>query len=418
MLTQRSTVPASGTSAQKNRTGCRSSGGLHRRGSTTIASVKVTFVAESFLPQVNGVTNSVLRMLEHLRNTGHDAMVIAPSESDKVPAQYAGFPVHSVPSLGLPGYGDVRVSAATQRSIERLLINHEPDVLHVAAPFAVGYKALLSAAKLHIPSVALYQTQLAAYARRYGVPALEAVFWARLKRAHSLATLNFAPSTHAREQLIAHGIPRVGIWARGVDSVRFHPANRDDELHARWAPNDERIIGYMGRLANEKRVADLAALNDIPNTQIVIVGDGPDRKMLESVLPQAIFTGQQLGESLPRHLASFDLFVHTGDLETFGQAIQEAEASGLPVIAPGRGGPVDLIDPSRTGWLYTPGDLRQMRSHVVDLIGDDAKRAAFGRAARASVEHRTWPFICAQLVQHYEQAIKVGAPRPGLTRIL
>lgn len=227
-----------------------------------------------------------------------------------------------------------------------------------------------------------------------------------------MATINLAPSSYTRDQLIDHGFARVDVWGRGVDTERFNPRKRDQALHDSWTPHGEVVVGYMGRLAAEKQVTDLSVLADLPGTRMVIIGDGPMREELEARLPNAVFVGMKTGDDLPQYLASLDLFVHPGELETFGQAIQEAQASGLATIAPRRGGPIDLIEPSHNGWLYSPGDLADLRHRVVDLVGDDFKRASFGRTARARVENRTWPQISDQLLDHYWAAIELGVKAP------
>ncbi|WP_244632549.1 glycosyltransferase [Microbacterium sp. Se63.02b] len=164
------------------------------------------------------------------------------------------------------------------------------------------------------------------------------------------------------------------------------------------------MIGYVGRLAPEKQVEDLAVLRDIPGTRIVIVGDGPSRTRLESLLPEAVFLGHLDGLALASAMASFDLFVHPGESETFGQTLQEAHASGVPVIATGRGGPLDLVRMGIDGWLYRPGDHADLRMRVADLAGDARKRQAFGAAGHAAVQSRSWASVCDQLLAHYDEA--------------
>ncbi|QCY45805.1 GDP-mannose-dependent alpha-mannosyltransferase [Glutamicibacter creatinolyticus] len=378
---------------------------------STMGGVKVSIVAESFLPHTNGVTNSVLRTLEHLRATGHEAEVIAPAASHAlqrrgrgVPGQYCGFPVRTLPSMSLASYPGVRLAAGPVGVLRRMFHASAPDVVHLASPFVLGWRALRAAGELGLPTVAVYQTEVPAYARPYRVPWLEARLWEHVRAIHLAADLTLAPSTFSRSQLQQLGVGRVKLWRRGVDTALFTPVRRNEQLRQRLAPGGQRIIGYVGRLAAEKQVGDLRVLAGLPGTRLVIVGDGPLRESLQQQLPGAVFPGFLRGIELAEMLASLDLFVHPGQSETFCQTIQEAMASAVPVVAVGRGGPVDLVSSSHNGWLYQPGNLMQLRSQVADLIYDDAKRAAFSAAALESVQERSWGRIGDQLLGHYVAA--------------
>ncbi|HIT75799.1 MAG TPA: glycosyltransferase family 1 protein [Candidatus Avipropionibacterium avicola] len=373
--------------------------------------MRVVVVSESFLPHVNGVTHSVQRLLEHLRVSGHQAVVVAPSYGPDEPTECEGFEVVRLPSLGLPGYREVRVAPAGRSRLERLLVDFAPDVMHLAAPFVTCHPAVQLGRRLGIAMVSIYQTDVPSYAARYQMAAAEPMLWRWVRHLHNLTDLTLAPSRFSADQLSAHGVERVGLWGRGVDTTRFHPGKADRVWRARMAPHGERIILYVGRLAAEKQVEDLAELTTLPGTRLVVIGDGPRRKVLEAQLPDAVFLGQQTGEAVPTAMASADLFVHTGELETFGQTIQEALASGTPVIAPARGGPLDLVRPSHNGWLYPPGDLRTGRQQVQDLLGDERKRQAFATSARAGVTGRTWSAVCDELLGHYRATVSRASSR-------
>lgn len=371
--------------------------------------MKVAIVTESFLPQTNGVVHSVLRVLDHLAERGIEALVIAPHDPADQPTTVAGAEVVGVPSWAFPGYPEVRVATGRHEQLERALASFRPDVVHLASPYVLGWRGVRAANALGIPTIAVYQTDVPSFAVRYGVPWAHRLLSARVRDIHSAATLNLAPSTASMDVLADLGVDRVKLWRRGVDCDRFHPSRRDAALRALLAPRGEKLVGFVGRLAREKQVHDLAALNALPNTRLVIVGDGPERPRLERLLPDAHFTGMLHGDGLPTVMASLDVLVHTGESETFCQVIQEGQASGVPVVSVRSGGPIDLVDHSRTGWLYPPGDLATMVDRVRDLTGDEFKRQAFGRAARASVAGRSWRSICGELIGHYSAAIETYA---------
>jgi phosphatidylinositol alpha 1,6-mannosyltransferase len=370
--------------------------------------MRVAVIAETFLPQMNGVTHSLLRILDHLAQRGDDVLILAPG-ANRQPTTVSGFPVVPLPSFALPSYRDVRLATVGVSRLTRILRRFAPDVIHLASPFVLGWQGVRAAEALGIPTVSVYQTDVPAYATRYGVPAAEPVLWNHVRRLHARSTMTLAPSTSAMTLLADHGVERLSLWGRGVDSARFSPEKRDENLRSSWAAPDERVVGYVGRLAVEKQVDDLRVLQNIPGVRLVIVGDGPLRDSLEAALPAARFAGFLTGDRLASAMASFDVFVHPGESDTFGQTIQEAMASGVPVVATGRGGPIDLVDSSRNGWLYRPGDLADLRARVADLTGDDAKRRAFALSARRSVEFRSWPRLCARLVGHYQEALVAGA---------
>jgi phosphatidylinositol alpha 1,6-mannosyltransferase len=365
--------------------------------------VKVAIVSESFLPHVNGVTGSVVQVLRHLRSTGHDALVIAPGDP---PSTCEGFDVVALPSVGFPGYPQVRVPMVVAGRLVRELTRFAPDVIHLASPFVLGGPVVRAAASLDIPVVAIYQTDVAGFALRYGLTAASNAAWRHIRSIHERAQLTLAPSPTAARDLERHGVPRVQVWPRGVDTSAFSPVHRDAGLRARLAPAGEVLVGFVGRLAAEKQVEDLAVLADLPGVRLVVIGDGPERERLTRRLPGAHFTGVLTGPDLSRAVASLDVVVHPGPYETFCQAVQEAMASGVPVVAVGAGGLLDLVDSSRTGWLYPPGDLRALRAQVADLAGDLTKARAMGETAHQAVRARTWPVVCDRLLHHYDRVAR------------
>jgi phosphatidylinositol alpha 1,6-mannosyltransferase len=358
----------------------------------------VAIVAECFLPEVNGVTNSILRVVEQLERHGHEAVVIAPGVG---PSVYRSTPVERVPGLRLPMYRSLNVGLPTGQ-LRAILRDFAPDVVHLAAPVVLGAAGAVAARSLDIPVVAVYQTDLAGFARRYYLGVASPAVWAWLRWIHRQADLTLAPSTLAAWELRRHGIDPVAIWGRGVDRERFNPSHRNALWRRRLAPDGQVLVGYVGRLAKEKQIHLLTRLRRVRGCRLVVVGDGPARKQLERLLPEAAFLGFCRGDALSQAVASLDVFVHTGAHETFCQSIQEALASGVPVVAPASGGPLDLVRHGDNGWLYPAGKPWLLRGGVETLIASPSLRRDMGVRALASVGGRTWQARFDDLMGHYE----------------
>jgi phosphatidylinositol alpha 1,6-mannosyltransferase len=374
--------------------------------------MRIALVTESFLPDVNGVAQSVVRAAEHLVRRGHSPLVIAPQPPPgaRGPVGELPCPVVRIPSLPMPGYPQIRLGLPTP-ALNAALRGHGTEVVHLASPFVLGAWGAAAAKALRLPAVAVYQTDVAAYARAYRVAMTEHAAWRWIRTVHNSAFRTLAPSTESVAALAGHGVRRVHLWRRGVDDVRFHPRHRSAGLRRALAPHGEVLVGFVGRLAVEKQVHLLAETSRLPGVRLVVVGDGPAAGTLRRALPDAVFLGARHGAQLARIYASLDVFAHTGPYETFGQAVQEAMASGLPVVAPAAGGPLDLVAEGLTGHLVPPYRPEGFTAAIAGLAGDPARRARFGAAARVMVEGRTWAAVGDELIGHYAAALQPAAGR-------
>lgn len=366
--------------------------------------LRVAIVTESFLPSINGVTNSVVRVLESLKAEGHDALIITPT----APApEFMGFPVIRTNRLHFKQFP----VAMPLLNLTSILRGFNPHVVHAAAPFALGRQAIKVSRRLGIPTVAIYQTDIAGYTHRYGIPYLRPIVDRLVAGIHRSATINLAPTQESVDYLRRLAAPEASIWGRGVDLETYNPERKTLpetlKLRERVAPEGGLVVGFVGRLAAEKQVERFAELFDIPGISFLIVGDGPERGRLEDLFAEqpAHFTGKLSGKALANAYAAMDIFVHCGTEETFGQAIQEALASGVPVIAPDRGGPKFLVDSSVTGFLVDPEKENAYRDRVLRLVLDSDLRAGMAESARRSVSGKSWAENNRLLIEHYRAAM-------------
>jgi glycosyltransferase involved in cell wall biosynthesis len=377
--------------------------------------MKIAYFTESLLPHVDGVSRTLAQLFGTLEARGVDFRVHSPF----VPGPEVSWSgrVRPVRFVRFPLYPDYRVSLPWGHRVGRELDAWAPELVHLVSPTPMASWAQRWAARRGVPVVSSFHTHFVSYFRYYGVPALEGFGWGMLRRFYARCARVYAPSRSIIRELESHGIGRLELWSRGMDTRRFSPGFRDPELRrAVGADDDTPVVLLVSRLVKEKDMADLVEMDAVlrgrgARYRLVLVGDGPMRGELEERLPDAHFAGHQTGEALARWYASGDVFVFPSTTETFGNVVTEALASGLPAVVVDRGGPPDQIEPGENGWIARANDPADLADRVESLLRDPEARARMGRRAVASARERDWDAINGRLLDSY--AAVVAAARGG-----
>jgi phosphatidylinositol alpha 1,6-mannosyltransferase len=371
--------------------------------------MRVAYFTESLLPHVDGVSRTLAQLFGFLEGRGVEFRVYSPF----VPGPEVTWSrrVRPVKFVRFPLYPDYRVSLPLGRRIGRELADWAPDLVHLVSPTPMASRAQTWAERNGVPAVSSFHTHFVSYFRYYGVPALEPFGWRMLRRFYARCRRVYAPSDSIIAELAEHGIGNTELWSRGIDLARYSPSHRDPELRRRaGAEGQTPVVLMVSRLVKEKDMADLVRMDRILRQRgniyrLVLVGDGPMRAELERDLPDAFFAGHQSGDGLARWYASGDVFVFPSTTETFGNVVVEAQASGLPTVVVNRGGPPDLVQPGRTGFIARPNDPEDLALSVEKLLRDPDSRARMGAQARAAAAERDWAAINGRLLESYARVI-------------
>ena len=364
----------------------------------------IEVVTDTYVPDINGVSFSLGRLCNGLRERGHRVEIIRSGKSH-------GSNETTVLSWPLPGYWEVKVAAPWPGELRRRWKRNRPDVIYVAIETPLGFSAVAAARRLGIPVVGGFHTNFREYLQKYGANWVGNLVWRYQKWFHDRLNLTLVPSPDARSKLEQSGFSRVSVLGRGVDTVLFSPARRSDPLRFSYgAKGDVPVALVVGRVSNEKNIglairAFERMRQSCPEMVCMVVGDGPARAKLMRAHPDVIFPGYLTGVDLAACCASCDIMLFPSETETFGNVLLEGMSSGLAVLG---------YDYAAAGWhgsygenllKVKKGDEAAFLDAAVELL-DPVLRSKLSAGARRTAKSLGWPAIVAELESILREVVK------------
>jgi phosphatidylinositol alpha 1,6-mannosyltransferase len=393
--------------------------------------MRVLYCTDTYPPQVNGVSVVTALSVSGLHARGWSCAVVAPrypAGADTVFSETstgAEDLLRSIPSVRLPIYPDLRLSAPAYGAVRDVVRRFRPDLIHSETEFVIGRLGQIAGRGARTPLVSSYHTDFARYATAYGAPWLRDTVAAYIARFHRRSERTYTPSGPARADLMQTGVTDVEVWGRGVDTTTYSPSHRSAAWRERLDLGDRFTFLYVGRMAAEKRVEQIveayaAAQDQLPrdSTRLIIAGAGPRESAIRASAPPGTVMLGYLDRrtDLPALYASADAFVFASLTETLGLVVLEAMASGLPVIAVPAGGVADHLRDGVNGVATPPGDAAAMARAMAGLARDRERVRRLGAGARATAEALTWDAELDRLDASYREVCERPADARPLRR--
>ena len=352
--------------------------------------MKIIIASDLHYPTINGVATFARNLARGLADHGHEVLVIAPSQTGKKSKEVDGnHVIVRTVSVPFPFYQNYRISLSPLREVKKIIEDFDPDVIHIQMLLGIGQASMRIGNKMGIPIVSTNHAMpenlmdnlklLAPVSRpiNYMIKAYGARF-------HSKADFVTLPTQSAIDMFGAEGLITVPMEpvSNGIDLARFTPGAAPASLYKKFdIPTNVPIVSYVGRLDAEKHLpvlmrAFVRVKDALPDTHLVIVGDGTERPILQSmaedlgIAKSVTLTGRVSDEELEQLHKIGTVFSMPSPAELQSIATLEAMASGQPVVAVDAGALKELCQDQRNGYLCEQDDDVMIADGLIAILSD------------------------------------------------
>ena len=370
--------------------------------------MKIAIFSDTYFPQINGVTNTLDKLIKYFEAKNIKYKVFVPqyyddNEDDNTERFH---------SLKFFLYPECRLALPNIFRISQSLAEFKPDIIHLMTEFNMGLVGMIYGKRHNIPTISNYTTNFSQYTEYYNLEFLKQPIWDYMKWFHNQNSITLCPSNEAQKLLNRNDINNTSLFSRGIDSHRFNPEFRNDMLRKKLGTENKITFLYVGRVAFEKDMDVLKeSYNSIKekykNTALIITGDGPYLGKCKEMFPEdTIYTGFKKGKELAEIYASSDIFVCPSSTETFGNVILEAMASGLAVIGADAGGIREIISHRQNGLKFSAKNSIELTCCMQELIENKNLKDYVKTKGLKFAQSRTWDKIIDNLFDIYCETLK------------
>ncbi|MBQ0038884.1 MAG: glycosyltransferase [Treponema sp.] len=404
--------------------------------------MKVAMFTDAYYPRINGVTVSVHSYAEELVKLGHEVCIVTleyteeqqkSSFFDEASDETLPFKVVRIPSTRVVFSKEDRMGRLDKwRFVKKAMDSFKPDVIHINSEWVVGYFGAIYSRHRSIPFVFTFHTLWETY-----LPNYMTMFPSRSTRKLGKEVVRFylkradviiSPTERICQVVKDYGIERdMKILPTGIPSSKLAYNSKQkniviNQLNKKFpAIRGKKILLYVGRVVKEKNLDFLFDVlknvqKTMPKTALLFVGGGPyldelKEKSKELGLEKSVFfTGYIEGTHLIYFYKKADVFTFPSKTDTQGLVTIEAMLSGLPVVAIGAMGTLDVMQGDNGGFMVKD-DPDAFAEKVLLLLKNKKLHMEKGKEAMAWAEKWKISSLTPQLVEYYEKAIEIHNAR-------
>lgn len=388
--------------------------------------MKIIIGSESFAPNISGVATAAELLAKSLAKEGHKVSVFCPSRSFETheDQNYKEYKVVRFRSIKNPFRKGFRVTFLPKKEILKYVEKIKPDLIHLQDPTSICSQLLKAAKKNDIPVVVTnhfsldYVISYLKWLKPFH-PQIKFILRRYLANFYNSCNHVFCPTETVKKDLLTWGVKtEITAVSNGVDLDRFFSHSDLSDIYHKYHLPPNPIVLYMGRVDKDKRIE--VFISSIPeiikkvNAHFVVAGMGDElpkmKKMVEKLgIAEAISWIGWLDKDSPEFPKIYQLatvFAIPSPIETQSIVTMEAMATGLPVVGANAGALPELIKNGKNGYLFTPGDHKDLARKVVEILLDEKMRETFGGASLEIIEGHEIKRSLIKTLDVYKEILK------------